>query len=122
MARRNVWLPDELEAQLRERLPDLNVSAVLQESLLDLLGEDCEHRRLICVECGAEVHRSHLGGDAVAAYYSELIHELGPLVDQLGTAEGAARIAKRVALDFGVDGAERRALPRPPRSVRRARR
>lgn len=121
MARRNVYLPDELEAQVAARRPDLNVSRVLQDALWGLLGDDCEHRRLSCEDCGRELHRGDLGGAAVADYYRELLHELGPLVDQGGTAEGAARIAKRVAIEAGVPDAEHRALPRPPRTARNSR-
>jgi hypothetical protein len=123
VGRKNVSLPDDLEASVRELLPDINVSAVLQDALRKLLeGGECPHNRLTCAECGVDVARSQVGGELAGRFYRELLHELGPLVDQLGTAEGAARIAKRIALELGVPGADHLGLPRPPRSAREARR
>lgn len=122
MGRLNVSVPDGLVDQVREHLPDVNVSGVLQDALRKLLEGECGHRRLTCTECGVDVARSQVGGELAGRFYRELLHELGPLVDQLGTAEGAARIAKRIALEMGVPGADGLAVPRPPRSAREARR
>lgn len=115
-------LPDDLAASVREQLPDINVSAVLQDALRRMLEGECPHNRLSCADCGSAVPRDQVGGEAAARFYRELLFELGPLVDQLGTAEGAARIAKRIAVELGVPGADRAPLPRPPRSAREARR
>lgn len=122
MARRNVHLPNDLATAVREHLPEVNISAVLQDALRQMLAGQCPHARLTCADCGGRLHRDQVGGEAAGHYYRELLHELGPLVDQLGTAEGAARIAKRIALEQGVSGAERVSLPRPPRSARGLRR
>lgn len=45
-------------------------------------------------------------------FYCELLHELGKLAREGGTAVGAAVVAKRVALDHGVSLAEWVPLPR----------
>jgi hypothetical protein len=113
----NVYLPDELAEAVRDELPGVNVSGVLQEALRGLLA--CDHRSMVCTSCAAPVDAERLRTDAVESYYRGLIHELGPVVDNGGTAEGAARVAKRVALDHDVAKAERIALPRPPRNARR---
>ncbi len=112
----NVYLPDELAERVRTELPELNVSGKLQEALREAL--DCHHARLECACCSAELSRAGLEARAVEYFYRELLHELGPLVDNAGTAEGAARIAKRLALDAGVAAADRLPLPRPPRLAR----
>lgn len=39
MAKVQVYLPDELRARIRAKLPDLNVSAVLQQALEEKLAE-----------------------------------------------------------------------------------
>ena len=39
MAKLQVYVPDALRARVRARLPDLNVSAVVQKALEDLLAE-----------------------------------------------------------------------------------
>lgn len=112
--RLNVSVPDELIQQARADLPELNVSAVLQQALRGLL--DCQHERLACADCGEPVDGSAADtGEALAAFWSDLLHEWGPLVDRGGTAEGAARVGKAVAVRMGVPGAERKPLPRPPR-------
>lgn len=112
----NAYLPDELGERLKAELPDVNVSAVLQDAIRGLL--DCDHERLACADCGEPVDGSVVdAGEALAAFWAELLHEWGPLVDKGGTAEGAARVGKAVAMRFGVPGADRRPLPRPPRSA-----
>lgn len=45
-------------------------------------------------------------------FYLELLHELGRLARQGGTAVGAAAVAKRVAVDHGLRLAEWVPLPR----------
>ncbi len=109
----NCHVPDRLAERVKERLPDLNVSQVLQTALQGLLG--CEHERMACGDCGEPMSTEAVGELAMEALYRELLHAWGPLVDKGGTAEGAARLAKTVAVEMGVPGAERRPLPRPPR-------
>lgn len=113
----NVYVPDDLGAKVKERLPDLNVSNVLQQALRLLL--DCDHERMACADCGESMNLESVSALAMEALYRELLWAWQPLVDQGGTAEGAARVAKVVAVELGVPGAEMRALPRPPRSRRR---
>lgn len=112
----NAYVPDDLAAQVKEHLPDVNVSAVLQEALRTLL--DCDHDRLVCAGCGEEVDPTAVAGAALDAFYRELLWEWRALVNNHGTAVGAAQVAKRVAVAMGVPGAETRSLPRPPRSMR----
>lgn len=115
--RLNVHVPDELRAMVKEQLPDLNVSALLQDALRGLL--DCGHERFCCAACGEGVDASVVAGDALAGFWSELVWAWEPLVDKHGTAVGAAQVAKGVAVAMGVPNAERVPLPRPPR-MRRA--
>ena len=53
-----------------------------------------------------------------AAFYHQLLFELGEHARRGGTAYGAAVVAKRVALTFGVGDAEQLPLPRPTRFER----
>lgn len=58
-------------------------------------------------------------GDGVdGAFYRELVYELGEHARRGGTAYGAAVVAKRVALSFGIRSAARVQLPRPNRFER----
>lgn len=114
----NCHVPDALAEQVKEHLPDVNVSSVLQRALQALL--ECHHERLVCADCGAEVDEEAASNAALDVFWRELLWAWQPLVDKGGTAEGAARVAKAVAVEMGVPGAERRALPRPPRNAQRA--
>lgn len=118
--RLNVYVPDDLGEKVRRSLPDVNVSAVLQDALRSLL--ECDHEQLACVTCGQVVEHSADVGEALETFWRELLYAWGPLVDRGGTAEGAARVGKEVALALGVPGAERRPLPRPPRHATQRRR
>lgn len=113
----NVYLPDELGERIRESLPDLNVSAIVQETLRGLL--ECRHERVACADCGEQVDVPAAAADALAAFWRELLWTWEPLVDRGGTAVGAAQVAKSVAVEMGVPGAESMPLPRPPK-MRRA--
>lgn len=115
--RLNLYLPDDLGERVKAEHPDLNVSAVLQQALRGLL--ECHHDRLACADCGEPVDGSAAAGEALAVFWRELRWEWQDLVDRGGTAEGAARIGKEVAVRCGVPGAEHAALPRRPR-MRRA--
>lgn len=110
----NVYVPDDLGERVKERLPDINVSAVLQQALVGLL--DCDHERVACEDCGVSVDGGADALEALDRFWRELLHAWQPLVDRGGTAEGAARVGKAVAVEMGVPNAERRALPRPPRA------
>ena len=112
--RMNVYLPDDLGALVKDQLPDLNVSGLLQDALRGML--ECGHELLRCDCCGEQVDPDAVAGAALEALYAELLWEWQALVDNRGTAVGAAQVAKRVAVRMGVPGAERRALPRPPRA------
>lgn len=115
--RLNVSVPDALMDQVRADLPDLNVSAVLQRALRDLL--ECDHEQMVCAACGDDVDVVDIARESMGLLWGELVHAWQPLVDRGGTAEGAARIGKEVAVRMGAAGAERRSLPRPPRTESR---
>lgn len=116
MARVNVWVPDELHATLRDELPELNVSKLLQDAIRSTLG--CRHEQLACRRCAAPVDRYALLDEALGEFYRDLLWSLEPLVSRVGTAEGAARIAKDVALRFRISGADHIPLPRPSKANR----
>lgn len=117
MPRRNVYLPDELADLVERELPDVNLSALLQQALQSLLG--CDHARLRCAGCAAPVERSAIADAALSAFYRDVMWDLHPLVSRGGTAEGAARVVKAVAQRNGhrVSAADA-PLPRPNRTER----
>lgn len=114
----NAYVPDELAKRVKEELPDLNVSAVLQQALRERLA--CEHERYVCADCGEDVDAEDVAREAMGLLWAELLWAWQPLVDRGGTAEGAARVGKEVAVRMGAARAETRSLPRPPREKRRA--
>lgn len=114
----NVSVPDPLLEQVRDELPDLNVSGVLQDALRALL--DCDHRHLTCADCGGAVDPTTVAGTAMHELWRELLWAWEPLVDRHGTAVGAATVGKDVAVRLGVPGADMMPLPRPSRSMREA--
>ena len=118
LARVNVYLPEELVALVRAALPGVNVSAVLQAGLRDLL--DCPHPAAACAECGASIDLDERIDAALGAFYLDCLWELADLARRSGTAEGAARIVKSVALRHRIAVAERAPLPGMSRAERRA--
>lgn len=121
MARLNVSVPDELVALVKEQLPGLNVSSVLQDGLRSKIA--CAHRELECVICGAHLDHFRLIDQALGRFYADIVWEVGELVRRSAgaTAEGAVRVIKRVATDKGVTEADHKPLPRPGRKARQAR-
>ena len=118
MARVNVYVPDELDATVRSKLPDINVSQVLQRGLQAAL--ECRHARLVCSECAFPVDHRELIDAALSKFFIDLLWALRNLVDRGGTAEGAARIAKQIAMQHQVSAAKNAPLPRPSRAQRHA--
>jgi len=116
MARINVTLPDALATIVRERMPGLNVSGVLQHALQSLI--ECRHDALGCPTCGATVKRSALADVAVVGFYRELIFALHTPISRCETAEGAARVMRAVAQDHGVDVDRVAPLPRATKGQR----
>ncbi|HUC37020.1 MAG TPA: hypothetical protein VMR97_07850 [Acidimicrobiales bacterium] len=114
--RLNVYLPDELATTVREKLPDIKMSGVLQEALRGLLG--CHHAELCCRTCAIPITRAEITTEALDAFYAELSDRLDLLVRRVGTAEGAAKVARDVARRHGIGFASWRALPRPTRGER----
>lgn len=116
MARINVTLPDALATIVREQMPGLNVSGVLQEALQSLV--ECRHDALGCPTCGATVKRAAVADTAVSGFYRELIWALHPPIARCETAEGAARVMRAVARDHGVDVDHVAPLPRATKAQR----
>lgn len=117
MARTNVYIPDELAATVRAELPDLNLSQFVREALIGLLR--CEHHELACAACSARISRREVVDGPLSAFWGELMDELELLALRGGTAEGAARVLRRVGQAHGASRADRRPLPRPTRAERR---
>lgn len=115
-ARMNVTLPDELAELVRREMPGLNVSAVLQRALSDLV--ECRHDELVCACCGARVQQRELVDVKLGAFYSEVVWQLQSPVTRCETAEGAARVLQSVARSWEVPTVDSTPLPRPTRSQR----
>lgn len=116
MPRVNVWIPDELHAQVRDRLPGVNVSALLQEALAAKLR--CGHATLECTTCRGSFDLRDLAEEALAGFYDEAWHELATLARRDGTAVGAVTVLKRVGEQFGIGIASQRGTARPTRRER----
>lgn len=116
MARVNVTIPDDLAALVRDQLPGLNISGVLAQALSARL--DCKHHELECSCCRLSIDRQDVMAASIAGFISDAMFELAPLVDRVGTAEGAARILRNVAIRWGV-GDDGTPLPRPSTDSRR---
>jgi len=117
MPRVTVWVPDELHARARSECPDLNWSATMQFGIAAAL--DCEHHSLVCRRCASGVDVEATVGEAVSSFLFELLQELTPLVWRTGTAEGACRVIKRLAVDRGLPCAGQLPQPRPAGKRRR---
>jgi hypothetical protein len=113
MARLSVYVPDELAELVREQLPGVNVSRLLQEQLRGRL--ECAHERLTCGRCTAELERTELVRAPLAAFWWEIAAAVEPIVFLVGTAEGAAAAAWTVARAHGIAAGPN---PRPTRSER----
>lgn len=119
MPRLNVYIPDELADTVRVKLPALNVSKLLQQALAAMLG--CHHDALCCAACSTPVDRLELVDDALGRFYTDALFEISQLIDAHGgTAEGAARVVKSVAVTYGITRTWSAPLPRPTRATRRA--
>lgn len=112
----SVWVPDELAASVREHLPKLNISNVLQDGLRQRLR--CHHFTAQCVECAQPIDVNALVAQGKLAFYSQLLMGIEDLIAADGTVEGAARVAKSVAEAHGLDVGHK-PLPRPSHSQRR---
>lgn len=116
MPRVNVWIPAELHDTVRDRLPELNLSAAVQEHLVALL--ECRHDAAICRACTAPLDLAELIAGALGRFYTDAVWELAELVRRGGTAEGAARVLKSTAGRHRIAAADRIPLPRPTRAER----
>lgn len=118
MPRVNVWLPEELHQLLKSSLPHVNVSQLLQDAIRGVLG--CRHEQLACAACAEPVDRWAMLDEHLGRFYADLLAALEALVARCGTAEGAARVLRDVAVRWRVSGAEQTPLPRATRAEREA--
>jgi hypothetical protein len=116
LPRVNVWIPEGLYEQVRERLPGVNVSRVVQEALAARLV--CGHERLVCSDCGSAQHRVRLAEEALAGFYEEVWYELASLARRDGTAVGAVAVVKRLGERAGIRQARLLGAARPSRAER----
>lgn len=116
MARVNVSVPDQLLEAVRSSRPGLNVSRLVQLALSGAL--ECDHPDVVCTRCAAAVDVAVIVDGALGRFYADVLWELRPFVDKGATAEGAARVMKRVALEHQVTVAGRMPLPRAARAAR----
>jgi hypothetical protein len=112
----NVTIPTELLVEARSKLPDLNVSALVQHALRSALR--CPHPALICAHCGLHVDLAIAARDRLDALYTDLMEALEDLLWSGGSIEGAARVVKNVGLRHGIPRAATRPLPRLTRARR----
>jgi Arc/MetJ-type ribon-helix-helix transcriptional regulator len=113
----NVSLPDELYQALRERCPELNVSAVVQDALRALI--DCQHDRgARCTVCAATIDLDGLTMVARSAAWRLVWEAIGDGVRAGWTMEGLARVARDRAMSHGVAEAQRWPLPRLTNAAR----
>lgn len=136
MGRVNVWIPDELHEAVRDALPDLNLSAALQDALRSTLT--CGHDQLVCGRCSAPVSRVDVVDSALTRFYADVQAIVAAAAREGRTAEGVARRVKdlgaryrlRIATEVplaGLTRAEREAAkvkdlptPTPPPASPRA--
>src|SRR5690349_2351962 len=98
-------------ATVREKLPDLNLSATLAAGVRELL--ECEHTDVICRACAAEVNvRADHVEPALSKFYADAMDRIEVLVHDGGTCEGAARVLKDAGVRHGIERAKNRPLPR----------
>lgn len=119
MPRVTVWVPDDLHARIRSELPDINLSRAMQGGLAAAL--ECTHHQLRCERCASVVDVTLAQGAAVHDFLMDVWRELRPLVDRRGTAEGATRIIRNLALRRGIPGARWFHELRPPKPPGRGR-
>jgi len=112
----NVTMPDELAVLVRETMPGLNLSGLLQETLQRLV--ECPHAVLTCACCGARTARAELVAIALGSFYREVIWQLQEPISRCATAEGAARVVQSIARSWEVPDVDRTPLPRSTRSQR----
>jgi hypothetical protein len=116
--RRSVYVPGQLLDEVLDRIPDLNLSGVLQDALRELLG--CEHEQLACRDCAAPLHRAAIVELTLTRFYGDMMEALGPLIRRGGTAQGAAAKVREVATEWRVRLAIDAPAPRPTRAERSA--
>lgn len=115
MARVNLTLPDELHDQALRDLPALNWSEVLRQGLFDRIG--CEHHALYCRDCRSPVSAAAVAKGQLRLFWLDELDELERAVVADFTAEGTARVLRRVAARHHVDPGP---TPRRTRAEREA--
>jgi len=121
MPRMHVFVPDEVLELIQQR-PELNYSRLFQEAVRTLAG--CEHERMACRRCDQPVHIAALREEWLSRFFAELRDSLIVLVDNAGTAQGAAMALREVGIRWRIPEARAYRPPRPGRAAldrRRAR-
>lgn len=114
----NVWIPEDLHRSVKERLPGINVSAIVQGALAAQL--ECRHPRLVCSSCATPVDHRALIDDAMSACYRDMVIALDRLMREGGTVEGSIRVVRDACQRHQVTAASQIPLPRPSRANRAA--
>ncbi|HJW59780.1 MAG TPA: hypothetical protein VJ931_09130 [Actinomycetota bacterium] len=119
MPRMHVFVPDEVLALIQER-PELNWSRLFQEAVRSVAG--CDHERMACRRCDQPVHLDALREEWLVGFFTELTAALEVLVDNAGTAQGAAMALRDVGIRWRIPGARSYRPPRPGRAALERRR
>lgn len=115
MARINLTLPDELHDQALRDHPGLNFSEVLREGLWARLS--CDHAELYCRTCHSPISPAAVAEDQLRLFWLDELDELERAVVADFTAEGTARVLKRVAVRHHLEPGP---MPRRTRAEREA--
>jgi hypothetical protein len=111
----HVFVPEALQALIRER-PELNYSRLFQEAIRSVIAE-CDHDRMACRTCDQPVHIAALREEWLSGFFADLVERLGVLVDNAGTAQGAAMALREVAIAWRIPEARTWRPPRPGRAA-----
>ena len=109
MARINLTLPDELHDQALREHPGLNFSEVFREGLYARIG--CDHTELYCAGCHSPVSAAAVAKNQLRLFWLDERDELERAVVSNFTAEGTARVLKRVAERHHLEPGPEREAP-----------
>jgi cysteine synthase len=106
MSRVNVWVPDVLLARLRETLPGVSMSELVQAAVTGVLS--CAHTSAVaCAQCGAHVEIEAIRAEARAEMWRTIESRVRLLVGTHGTIVGAHKVIRDEGVRAGVVAAAR---------------
>lgn len=114
----NVYVPDDLAAEVRLRHPGINASQLYQDALRGLIT--CRHDVLVCSTCAAHLPSDTVVHRATDALFAGVMEAIEQLLYRGGTAEGLAQVVTNVARRHNVRLAFSRPVPRLTRGEREA--